>query len=566
MRTFASSVLARTVALTPVGRAYTVAAAGDRTLDFSTRALAALDVTAETSGEELDRVPSTGPVVVVANHPFGMLDGLLTIAVLSRVRSDVKLLGNSLLRHIPDLQPNLIPVDVFGSRRSVQRNSTAVRTAMRWLDRAGCVLVFPAGEVAHRSGCHDRTVDLPWHPAVAELAKRAGAIVVPVFIEGRNSRLFQAAGRIHPLLRTALLPHEMWAMRGRQIRVAVGSPVLATELAMLGDGRASINLLRARVDALASAADGRRLAVARMRPAPIAGRESPERLAANIDALQSEALLESGSYQVFCASAIDLPAVLPEIGRLREVTFRHAGEGTGRGRDLDRFDETYRHLFVWDRKRKEVAGAYRLGATDVVAPGGRVEGLYTRTLFDYDAKLLDEIGPALELGRAFVQPEYQRDFSPLLLLWKGISRLVARSGRYRRLFGVVSISDRYNSTSRELLVRFLQTRCFDADLGRLVRAKNPPPLIQSGPLESTTINSVQDVSSRIRRSEPDGKDMPVLLRQYLKLNAKLLGFTVDRDFGNVIDGFVLVDLADVQPAILSRYMGGAEAAALVRSR
>jgi putative hemolysin len=268
---------------------------------------------------------------------------------------------------------------------------------------------------------------------------------------------------------------------------------------------------------------------------------------------------------------MQLPAVLPEIGRLREVTFRLVGEGTGLARDLDRFDETYHHLFVWDRTAQEVVGAYRLGATDELsasiagsagsATAGECAGLYTSTLFEYDPTLLAQMGPALELGRSFVQPAYQRGFSPLMLLWKGISHFVVRAPRYRRLFGVVSISDRYDSTSRQLLIKFLQTTRFDADLGRLVRAKNPPTQ-RWEPLEiGSRIDRLEDVSARVRETEPDGKDIPVLLRQYLKLNAKLLGFTIDPAFGNVLDGLVVVDLADVEPAILARYMGRAEATA-----
>jgi len=287
---------------------------------------------------------------------------------------------------------------------------------------------------------------------------------------------------------------------------------------------------------------------------PVATRGGIDEIVANIDALRDRPLLESGRYQVFCATARELPAILPEIGRLRELAFRHAGEGTGSARDLDQFDETYQHLFVWDRIRQEIAGAYRIGATDVVARG-EVDALYTRTLFDYDRRLLDQIGPALELGRAFVQPAYQRDFSPLLLMWKGIACL-AKSGRYSRLFGVVSISDRYNSMSRHLLVNFLQTHRFDADLGQLVRARNPPAPPRDAGVHATTVATLDDVSSLIRQIEPDGKDIPVLLRQYLKLNAKLLGFTVDRDFGNVIDGLVVVDLAKVESRILARFMKG----------
>jgi putative hemolysin len=287
---------------------------------------------------------------------------------------------------------------------------------------------------------------------------------------------------------------------------------------------------------------------------------------ANIDAIGNDLLLESGAFQVFCSRASELPAVLPEIGRLRELTFRAAGEGTGLPRDLDRFDRTYRHVFVWDRIRREIAGAYRVGATDEVTAVAGVEGLYTHTLFDYDASLLAQIGPALELGRSFVQPDYQRDFSPLLLLWKGISRLVAQQPRYRRLFGVVSISDRYASTSRQLLVKFLQTTRFDADLGPLVRAKHPPESARASFVDSTVVERIEDVSKLVRSIEPDGKDIPVLLRQYLKLNAKLLGFSVDPSFGNVLDGLVIVDLADVDAAILSRYMGRAEARAFREHR
>jgi putative hemolysin len=385
-------------------------------------------------------------------------------------------------------------------------------------------------------------VDSPWRATAGELAVRAGAAVLPVYFDGSNSRLFRAAGRIHPLLRTALLPRELIAKRGSRITVRVGAPILARELAAHGDARARIAFLRSTVDRLGSA--GR-----------IAQRGEVDELLADIAGLGAP-LLESGTYQVFCAGAPQLPAVLPEIGRLREIAFRAVGEGTGRERDLDRFDAAYRHLFIWDRQRLEIAGAYRLGPTDEIVAAAGVAGLYTRTLFDYGSELMAQIGPALELGRSFVAPAYQRDFSPLLLLWKGISRFVASHPRYRRLFGVVSISDAYESTSRQLMIKFLQTTRFDADLGRLVRAKNPPAPPRDGPVESATVERLEDVSALIRGLEPDGKDMPVLLRQYLKLNARLLGFSIDPTFGNVLDGLVVVDLDEVEPAILARYMGG----------
>ena len=563
MHALASSLLARTFSLTPLGRAYERASRDEGSPDFSTRALSALDVTIDVATEELRHIPASGPLVIVANHPCGAADGLLLMSLLNRVRSDLKLLGNSLLRFVPGLQSNLLPLDVFGGTGSIQRNASALRQAMRWLKSGGAVLVFPAGEVAHEQGRGGNALDSTWQPTAAELAARTNATLLPMFIAGGNSRLFRAAGEIHPLLRTAMLPRELWRVRGRTIPVRCGPCLRPDELASIDDADARTAVLRARVERLAA------IPARHLPPedgmAPVAVRGNVGRLSGNIAALSSRLVLESGSYQVFCAPAPDLTDVLPEIGRLRELTFRHAGEGTGLPRDLDRFDETYEHLFVWDRMKQEIVGAYRIGATDVVAAGGNVSGLYTRTLFDYDARLLDEIGPALELGRAFVQPAYQRDFSPLLLLWKGISRVVARSGRYRRLFGVVSVSDRYDSTSRQLLVKFLQGTKFHAGLGRLVRAKNPPPLPRDRFVQNATVTSLDQVSALIRRIEPDGKDIPILLRQYLKLNARLLGFTVDENFGNVLDGLVLVDLADVEPAILSRYMGRAETAGFMQT-
>ena len=248
--------------------------------------------------------------------------------------------------------------------------------------------------------------------------------------------------------------------------------------------------------------------------------------------------------------------MLREIGRLRESTFRQAGEGTGQARDLDRFDRDYLHLFVWHAGRREVVGAYRLGLTDRLRARYGPRGLYTRTLFRFGAPLLDEIGPAIELGRSFVRPEYQRDSNGLLLLWKGIGRFVARHPRYRRLFGPVSISAEYQSFTRHLLARFLSHQAFASELARLVqprRALTPEPdtaLL----VRARVVAHLEDVEALVREVEA-GRGLPVLLRQYLKLNARLLGFSVDPGFGNVLDGLMLVDLLEVRPALLQRYFG-----------
>jgi len=257
-------------------------------------------------------------------------------------------------------------------------------------------------------------------------------------------------------------------------------------------------------------------------------------LRAEIDALgPDERLVDRGRFLVYCARAGQIPWVLREVGRLREVTFRAVGEGTGRCSDIDPFDAFYLHLFVWDAHATSIVGAYRLGLVDEILARHGKRGLYTHSLFRYRAPMLESLSPAIELGRSFVRAEYQRTFAPLLLLWAGIGRLIERVPQYAILFGPVSISARYAPASRRLIVEYLSAYSADTRLARYVRPRRPH----------------------------DGKGVPVLLRQYLQLGGRLLGFNLDRDFADTLDGLVMVDLRKVEEAVLVRYMGKRGAAA-----
>jgi putative hemolysin len=282
-----------------------------------------------------------------------------------------------------------------------------------------------------------------------------------------------------------------------------------------------------------------------------------------VAALPADQLLVDGDDEVvYIADAEQIPAALHEIGRLREITFRAVGEGTGRAVDLDEFDARYRHLFIWSRARREIDGAYRIGATDDCLARAGLGGLSTSTLFEFKPRLFDMMGPALEMGRSFIRPEQQRSYGGLMLLWKGIGRYVVREPRYATLFGPVSISADYQSASQQLIVAFLEQNRYVHEWSRWVRPRVPCRRGAARELRSglAALRDLDDVSAFIAEIEADQKGVPILLKQYLRLGGRLLGFNVDPEFSSVLDVLIMVDLRRTEPKILARYMGreGAE--------
>ncbi|MCU0724609.1 MAG: lysophospholipid acyltransferase family protein [Planctomycetes bacterium] len=555
--------LARVLGLPEFGRAYRAAARRSPDLSFAHRALTELDVTYGFADGGLDRIPAAGPVVLTANHPSGMLEGLILFDIMARRRSDGRMLSNSLLTLIPELRDAVIAVDPYGGAESRRANLAPLREAVRWVRRGGLLGTFPSGDVARLRLPGVRVGEEPWSPTIARLTQRAGATVVPVHFQCANGPLFHLLGLLHPRLRTAMLLRELLAKRGRTVAVRIGRPITAADLERIAGPAEQAAWLRARTMGLPPAFRapvGQRPAAAAV---PVAGSVHCQTLAAEVAALPLDRTLDaSGDLSVVLARAAEAPAVMREIARLREVTFRAIGEGTGRDLDRDRFDEYYWHLFLWDRHERRIAGAYRLGATDEILPRFGTRGLYTTTLFRISRRLLDRLDPALEMGRSFVREEYQRSHQPLALLWRGIGAFVLRQPRYRILFGPVSISARYRTTSTELMREFLKENGHWSDLARFVRPRQSPPPVRSRDLRacSRVVADIDDLSHLVAGIEEDGKGVPVLLRQYLKLGARFLGFNIDPDFGDALDGLIMTDLARTEPRILARYMGREEAA------
>lgn len=514
---------------------------------FCERLLESLGVDVEWSEADLQRIPKTGAVLAVANHPFGIVEGVALAKMLPQVRPDVKIMANQVLAQLPELDGRIIAVDPMGGVEARRANLRGMREALEWLQRGSMLLVFPAGEVSQLRFEFPRVevVDPVWNDSIARLVRRSNARVLPIFIEGRNSALFQLAGLVHPRLRTALLPHELLNKQRSRIAMRFGAPIEPERMQRVEGDAELMRYLRWRTYLLGRQDRVKRSTVRSGRPiAPAMPKQSLLR------ELRRDPLIEAGDLQVFSALGTEIPAVLREIGRLREITFRAVGEGTGKAADLDRFDENYHHLFLWNRVKQEIAGAYRLGLVDELVATGGLDRLYTRTLFQFDERFLNQIGPSIELGRSFIHPEYQRGFQPLLLLWKGIGRFVLEHAPAHVLFGPVSVSADYGRVSRELIASVLGQQNGNPALAGLVKARRP--LRMTGDALCTDLEELGQLVGEI---EGDGKSIPVLLRQYLKLGGQLLSFNVDPKFGNCLDGLIVVDLARTDLKLLDRYMG-----------
>ena len=527
----------------------------------ATRMLQALKVHTVVKPEYLAQIPTSGPVLVVANHPFGGIEGIVLAHLLQQVRPDFKLLTNEMLGMIPELRDDFLTVNVFGGKETITQNSHGLRQAIRWVKNGHCLGVFPAGEVSHLKVKRRRVIDSEWNPQIARIAQRTGATVVPIFFEGRNSAAFQLAGLVHPRLRTVMLPNELIRRRGRRIRARIGRPISPQRISQFENPEALSDYLRVRTYLLKRQRQQTSSAhLDTQNSEPIAAPITPARLHDAFATLPKERLLlSSGDLDVYCLHTSDSADIMAEIGTLREICFRAVGEGTGQARDLDRFDQHYRQLIVWNRENHQIVGGYRLGLSDNILATQGIKGLYIHTLFDVSKKLLHQMGPSIELGRSWVHPEYQKNFAPLMLLWKGIGHFCVQNPQYRHLIGPVSISADYDPISVHMLTTFLKLNAYLPDLAKLVKPRTPLKDLRPQPYTlkqfSTVVENLDEVNQLVSDLEADGKPIPILLRQYLKLNGQILGFNVDPDFGNVVDALITIDLTSSDRRLLDKYLG-----------
>ncbi len=541
-------------------------------LAFAREALGLLEVQVRFKGNGLEGVPADGPLVVVSNHPFGALEGLVLMATLLPIRPDMRFLANFLLGVIPELKPAIIDVDPFSSLSARSKNIKGLRSAISHVEAGHSLAVFPSGEVSHLQPSHRGIMDPQWNRNVARIIRKTGANVLPLYFHGRNSLMFNLMGLMHPLARTALLPRELLRKRGQSVTLSVGRVIPAELL----NGMASLddvtNYLRVRSYSMRQDTQ-RRIFPAfsgapwkvTPPPMPIAvGRPASVLEAEMAELPADQILLRENGYTVFTMRAFQMPTMLHELGRLREATFRPVGEGSGRDLDLDPFDYEYDHLILWNDADRQIAGAYRLGQVEKLATTGGAKALYCSTLFKLKKSFFEAYPGAVELGRAIVNPDYQRDYNPLLLLWKGIGRFVLGRPGLRYLFGPCSLPLVFNQYTLATAVRYLHTHHLDADLASRVAGRKQPKLkTPKGVTEDIDIASLSfsGLNGLVKDME-DGRALPILFKHYLKLGGKIGAFHVDNAFGT-LDAFLLIDLMDAPERMLSRYLGKEESAAFV---
>lgn len=523
-------------------------AGGARGLDFVDRMLELIGTSYRINARFTQSVPTSGPLLVVANHPLGMQDALAVLQWLGSIRPDVRMLGNDWLATVPALSNLLLPVDVFGHGAG-----SGARHLYRALENGEALIMFPAGEVSRlRAG----TVrDGPWSDGFARLAFRCRTPVLPVYIHAHNSAMFYAVSVLSKPLSTALLPREATAKAGRRIGLSIGAVISADDLEQRSGGSSSLaaEVVRKHVYGI----DRLRQPVPEI-DAPVAPADRTDDIAAQLQCTEKLADLGDGK-QLFLFTGGPESSVMREIGRLRELTFRKVGEGTGKARDLDAYDAHYEHLVLWDPNARCIAGSYRLGHAGRLTSARDIPGLYTATLFDFSATLQPRLRHALELGRSFVAPDYWRSRA-LEQLWQGIGLYLQRHSELLYLFGAVSMPLALPREAREWIAA-AHLQYFG--MPDLAAARRPfivsPEIIRHVEQACEGLDSSAAMGKLKQHLDSLGVSLPMLYRQYVDLvepgGVQFLAFGDDPGFSGCVDGLVWLDLTMLKASKRARYLG-----------
>ncbi|MFC0344668.1 lysophospholipid acyltransferase family protein [Epilithonimonas hispanica] len=517
--------------------------------------------------EDLAKVPKTGPFIIVSNHPLGALDGILMCKILLRVRPDFKVMGNFLLSKIKPMEPFVISVNPFEGRKDAFNSSSGMRETFKHLEEGGCIGIFPAGEVSNKNNEYGEVLDRPWGKIALKIIKKAKVPVIPMYFHATNSKMFYNVSKLHPDLQTLMLPAEMMRKRDKPIRIRIGKPISVKQIEEeetieeLGDYLYNkVYMLKSYYEKRKSITEKLKLPNMSLK-LPLQKQnnivqniidETPvEDIITEIEKLkvaENKKLFSHGDYDVFFTKSEEIPSIMREIGRQRELTFRAIGEGTNLPFDLDEYDNHYHHLFLWDNAGKKLVGAYRMALGSEVMKKHGIDGFYTSSLFEYDTELQPFFRKVIEMGRAYISMEYQQKPFPLFLLWRGIVHVCLRNPEHKFLMGGVSISNKFSEFSKSLMIEFMRSHYYDSAVAQYIHPKNEFKVVMK---ERDKALFFEDMDADLNKLDKIIDDLepelrlPVLIKKYIKQNAKMIAFNVDPNFNDAIDGLMYIRISDL---------------------
>jgi putative hemolysin len=526
-------------------------------VEFIDAILLDLGVQFEIPEKDLKRIPTKGPFVTVSNHPLGGVDGLILLKILLITRPDFKVIANFLLHRIQPLEPYVLPVNPFEDKKDVKSSVLGIKKSIAHVRDGHALGIFPAGEVSTHRLDH-KIVDKPWSIEAIKLIQRLDVPVLPIYFHAKNSNLFYQLAKISDNLRTAQLPREVFSQKHRSIKVRLGNLIQPKELHEHTEVEELSYFLRTKTYMLANAYEKKRLLDSLPKhiklpkaPKEIIREGVLESFIEEVDACREagKRLLESNQYEVFLAKKKWIPNILVEIGRLREITFRSVGEGTNLAVDLDKYDEYYHHMFLWDNQAQKIAGAYRMGLGTEIFKTHGIEGFYLNELFRFEEESHHILKNAIEMGRAFITATYQLKPMPLFLLWKGIVHCTIRFPEHKYLIGGVSISNKFSNFSKSIMIEFMKSNYYDPYLAQFIHARKEFKVKLKDQDKDFVFNKTEADLNKfdkiIDEIEPDNLRLPVLIKKYIKQNARVVAFNVDPLFNNAIDGLMYIRVKDL---------------------
>ena len=523
-------------------------------IEFIDKLIEKLGITFTVSEDEINKIPKTGAFITISNHPFGGIDAMLLVKIVSSVRSDYKVLGNFLLQRVEPVKDFVMPVNPFEDRKNIKSSLPGIKYSLKHLQDGNSLGIFPAGEVSSYNQDSIGISDKVWEPSILKTIKKARVPVIPIYFQGSNSKFFHLLGLIHPSLRTIRLPSELFNKKKKIIRIRIGTPISLDDQDNLSDIARYGRYLRAKTYALGSAIEVHKFFIT-----GIFRSKKVEKIIPPVDKKMIEQeicrirekflLFENNEFQAYCAPSYCIPGIINELGRSREIAFRLIGEGTNRSIDIDEYDLYYHHLFIWDDKEKRIVGAYRVGKGKEIMNQFGIKGFYIRSLFHINKKFYSTLEQSLELGRSFIVSEYQKRPLPLFMLWKGIFYFLLKNPEYRYLIGPVSISNSFSHFSQEMIIRFVRQNYYNHEIAQYIKPRKKFVPYSTEDIDKDIImessNDMNKFDNFIKDVDTSKFTIPVLLKKYLKQNGKIVGFNIDPKFNNALDGLLLLDLFDV---------------------